>query len=235
MHHFDGAAGKTEGHRPEGALACPIGYLIERCPGRGVSIPSPIRSATTTISAAHPAPRVVPQKKQLGRTYNAYCMTPFFPSWLGNGTSRLGLPVTLSGGPPAFPRTSCAWTALADFADDEEIAATDRYGVMAELGLAMGGRLDVSFRGNNGACGRVGRHTSKHQPRSCSRARQHLCGWGVGRKERKGVGAERLAVDVKFSTIDVQSLAYFLVEQDGHVTLGTAPHVANQIDLISYV
>ena len=29
MHHFDGAAGETESHRPERALARPICYLIE--------------------------------------------------------------------------------------------------------------------------------------------------------------------------------------------------------------
>ena len=29
VHHFYGAAGETEGHRPEGALAGPIGNLVE--------------------------------------------------------------------------------------------------------------------------------------------------------------------------------------------------------------
>lgn len=29
MHHLDGAAGKTESHGPEGALSCPVGYLVE--------------------------------------------------------------------------------------------------------------------------------------------------------------------------------------------------------------
>lgn len=32
-------------------------------------------------------------------TYNAYCITPSFFSWLGRGTSLRGLPVTLRGGP----------------------------------------------------------------------------------------------------------------------------------------
>jgi len=30
MHHFNGAAGKSEGHGPEGALTCPVCYLIKR-------------------------------------------------------------------------------------------------------------------------------------------------------------------------------------------------------------
>jgi hypothetical protein len=29
MHHFDGTAGKTEGHRPEGRLASPVGDCIK--------------------------------------------------------------------------------------------------------------------------------------------------------------------------------------------------------------
>jgi hypothetical protein len=32
MHHFDGAAGETESHRPERALSRPIGHLVERRP-----------------------------------------------------------------------------------------------------------------------------------------------------------------------------------------------------------
>jgi hypothetical protein len=31
MHHFDGAAGESEGHGPEGALTSPVGYLVEGC------------------------------------------------------------------------------------------------------------------------------------------------------------------------------------------------------------
>jgi hypothetical protein len=31
VHHFDGAAGQSEGHGPEGALTGPIGYLVECC------------------------------------------------------------------------------------------------------------------------------------------------------------------------------------------------------------
>ncbi len=35
MHHFDGAAGEAEGHGPEGALAGPVGDLVEGCPRVG--------------------------------------------------------------------------------------------------------------------------------------------------------------------------------------------------------
>ena len=67
-------------------------------------------------------------------TYNAYCIAPFFTSWLGNSTSRFGLPVTLSG----LPNTSCLEvSALAGLAADDEIAAIDLYGTMAEVGLAV--------------------------------------------------------------------------------------------------
>ena len=31
MHHFDGAAGEAESHGPEGALARPVGDLVESC------------------------------------------------------------------------------------------------------------------------------------------------------------------------------------------------------------
>lgn len=38
MHHLDGAAGEPEGHGPEGALAGPVGDLVERGSGwRGES------------------------------------------------------------------------------------------------------------------------------------------------------------------------------------------------------
>jgi len=35
VHHFDGAAGEAEGHGPEGALAGPVGDLVEGCSGGG--------------------------------------------------------------------------------------------------------------------------------------------------------------------------------------------------------
>ena len=35
VHHFHCAAGKAEGHGPEGALARPVGYLVHCCSGEG--------------------------------------------------------------------------------------------------------------------------------------------------------------------------------------------------------
>jgi len=35
VHHFDGTAGEAEGHGPEGALAGPVGDLVEGCPSVG--------------------------------------------------------------------------------------------------------------------------------------------------------------------------------------------------------
>jgi hypothetical protein len=37
VHHFDGAAGEAEGHGPEGALAGPVGDLVEGCAGQSIS------------------------------------------------------------------------------------------------------------------------------------------------------------------------------------------------------
>lgn len=65
-------------------------------------------------------------------TYNAYCIAPFFGSWLGNSTSRFGFPVTPRGNPDAF----CEASALAVFDAEDEIAAIDLYGTMADVGLA---------------------------------------------------------------------------------------------------
>lgn len=53
-------------------------------------------------------------------TYKAYCITPSFFSWLGNRTSRLGLPVTLRGG----PSTLCdLWISVDDLAGEDDIYA----------------------------------------------------------------------------------------------------------------
>ena len=71
-------------------------------------------------------------------TYNAYCITPSFFSWLGRGTSRRGLPVMLSGGPSS---TVCdGWMAVADLVDEEDMDATEpaRNGKRAIVGLATG-------------------------------------------------------------------------------------------------
>jgi len=84
-------------------LTRPVGYLVQS------------RSETNISHFEDPG--------RANRTYNAYCMAPFFSSCEGSGTSRLGLPVTLSDG---FPEGLCAVTALAGFEDEEEIAAIDR-------------------------------------------------------------------------------------------------------------
>jgi hypothetical protein len=103
VHHFDGAACKAEGHGPEGSLTRPVGYLVQS------RSEIDIRYFNAWMIA--------------GRTYNAYCITPFLPSCEGNGTSRLSLPVTLNGG---LPGVLCIVTALAGFDEEEEIAAIDR-------------------------------------------------------------------------------------------------------------
>lgn len=65
-------------------------------------------------------------------------MAPSFFSWLGNGTSLRGLPVTLSGG----PRASCdgVTSVVADFDDVDEMNAEGpaRKGRRAVVGLAAG-------------------------------------------------------------------------------------------------
>jgi hypothetical protein len=103
VHHFHGAAGKAEGHRPEGSLTRPVGYLVE--------------------SRSEMDIRLRQDSAIAGRTYNAYCITPFLPSCEGNSTSRRSLPVMLIGG---LPGALCVVTALAGFNEEEEIAAIDR-------------------------------------------------------------------------------------------------------------
>jgi hypothetical protein len=105
-------------------------------------------------------------------TYSAYCITPFLTSWLGRGTSRLSFPVTPTGG--------CAPCALygegteeVGFRDVDEMAATARYGIMAELGLAVAGCSLAVVAMNGGAPGATIERTSKRQPSGCSRAGYH--------------------------------------------------------------
>jgi len=73
MHHFDGAACKTKCHRPKGTLTCPIRYLIKRGPSRGL-----VSMSMTQIVPISQARE--PQHKEIDKTYNANCITPFFPS-----------------------------------------------------------------------------------------------------------------------------------------------------------
>ena len=51
-------------------------------------------------------------------------MTPSFFSWLGNGTSRRGFPVTLSGGPSSSVGCiAVEGAAVAGFEDDDDMRA----------------------------------------------------------------------------------------------------------------
>lgn len=90
VHHLNSAAGKTEGHGPERALARPVCDLVES-------------GAEPQVSCCV----LFPICTQSSQTYSAYCMTPCLPSWLGNGTSRCGLPVIafMGGGVPGAPDT----------------------------------------------------------------------------------------------------------------------------------
>ncbi len=74
-----------------------------------------------------------------GGTCSAYCIAPFFSSWLGSGTSRRGLPVTLSGGPSP---SRDGVRAVAGFGGDEDMKAEGpaRSGRSAVDGLAGGKR-----------------------------------------------------------------------------------------------
>jgi hypothetical protein len=70
-------------------------------------------------------------------------MTPCLPSWLGNGTSRCGLPVIafMGGGVPGAPRTrpGLCVTGAAGFVLEEEMyaALATRKGWRAAVGLAV--------------------------------------------------------------------------------------------------
>jgi hypothetical protein len=108
VHHLNSAAGETEGHGPERALARPVCDLVK---GGAVSH---VRTRTC-----------LPKSFSSSKTYSAYCMTPCLPSWLGNGTSRCGLPVIafMGGGVPGAPRTKpglCV-TGAAGFVLEEEM------------------------------------------------------------------------------------------------------------------
>lgn len=55
-------------------------------------------------------------------TYSAYCMAPFFPSWLGSGTSWRACFV--GGGVPGLPDTSPGFMVVALFEEVLERKAT---------------------------------------------------------------------------------------------------------------
>lgn len=101
-------------------------------------------------------------KVRIWEAYKAYCIAPSFFSWLGSGTSLLGLPVTLSGGPSAFcDGVTCV---VADLEAVEEMNADGpaRKGRRAVVGFAT--QTDWLVVGGNGVF--LGISTSQRQ-RSC--------------------------------------------------------------------
>ena len=81
---------------------------------------SPVRLFKTPI---YPVSRSICYLTVGHATYNAYCMTPFFPSWLGNGTSRRAFFIGGgAGGPSATNPGLCV--CVAGFEDVLERKAT---------------------------------------------------------------------------------------------------------------
>ena len=131
MHHFDGTAGETEGHGPKGTLARPVGDLIE---GGAVGL-------SVIHVHIHFCPRPTsksPDSNPGDLTYSAYCIAPFFPSWLGSGTSRRA--AFMGGGVPGLPATRpglCIGAAGFDEEFDRKATLPARYGRSAVIGFAV--------------------------------------------------------------------------------------------------
>ena len=71
-------------------------------------------------------------------TYSAYCMAPFFPSWLGNGTSRRAC--FIGGGVPGLPIMVAGLfivVALLEELEERKAALPARNGSNAVVGLAV--------------------------------------------------------------------------------------------------
>ena len=83
--------------------------------------------------------------KERCRTYSAYCMAPSFFSWLGRGTSRLGLPVAVRGGPWASCDLVIAVAGLDDV-EEMEAAGPSRERRSEVGGLAVGCSLALVAR-----------------------------------------------------------------------------------------
>jgi hypothetical protein len=135
VHHFDGAAGETEGHGPQGALTRPVGDLVER--GTGVIL------AACSVPTSH-------YPEEVTQAYSAYCMAPFFPSWLGSGTSRRAC--FIGGGVPGLPATRpgvCIGAAGVEAVEERNAAVPARYGNSAVAVLAAhkvnSGRLVMAW------------------------------------------------------------------------------------------
>lgn len=74
-----------------------------------------------------------------GETYSAYWTTPFFPSWLANGT-LVGMPFFMGGGAPGPSEMRAGFCIVVALLFDEfeiHAAETARKGVMAVEGLAV--------------------------------------------------------------------------------------------------
>jgi hypothetical protein len=71
-------------------------------------------------------------------TYNAYCIAPFFPSWLGNGTSRRA--IFIGGGVPGLPGMVAGVfmvVALSAELEERNAALPARKAINAVAGLAI--------------------------------------------------------------------------------------------------
>lgn len=74
----------------------------------------------------------------MDKTYSAYCMAPFLPSWLGNGTSRRAC--FMGGGVPGLPTTVAGLfiaVALLEELEERKAALPARKGSRAVVGLAV--------------------------------------------------------------------------------------------------
>lgn len=127
MHHLDGTASKTEGHGPQRTLASPVGDLIESGPNPYISYLAHCATSNPYFNA-----------HSIAMTYSAYCMAPFFPSWLGRGTSRRA--AFIGGGVPEFPGIVAGVfivVALSEELDERKAADPARNGTSAVEGLAV--------------------------------------------------------------------------------------------------
>lgn len=100
-----------------------------------------IWSSVVLVHVSHVARCLIASSSSLRKqdsTYSAYCMAPFFPSWLGSGTSRRAC--FIGGGVPGPPETNPGfWVVVALFEEVLERNATlpARYGSSAIVGLAV--------------------------------------------------------------------------------------------------
>jgi len=97
-----------------------------------------VSTARLSKISIYPISRPIRYLRVNHATYNAYCIAPFFPSWLGNGTSRRAFFIGGgAGGPSATNPGLCV--CVAGFEDVLERKAADpaRKGSRAVEGLAV--------------------------------------------------------------------------------------------------